>query len=258
MGQGMFKCMGCDVVPDSVAVMRSPLVEQLCRCAETVCDLGLRVGASRAAANTATAEELRDAVGILVEKAGLRDPSAQGALLALQIALCADPRWYSEVFPRATVEGVTDEDDALPVPDYGRGRAPTLGERKSLARRPDRKFVERVLRDPHPDVIALLLKNPRLTEADVVRLCARRPNTAEVLRQVFCDPRWSSRPRVRNALALNPSTPEPVVHAVLPLLAPDEILDIARDDRASLAVRRRCLEVLARLRPSEDSSGQMH
>lgn len=237
--------------------MRSPLVDQLCRHAETIADLKVRVGVSHAIAAAAAPEELREAVGILVERAGLRDPSAQGALLALQIALCADPARFAEVFPKPAADD-EEEEDPPPVPDYGRGRAPTLGERKSLARRPDRKLIDRVLRDPHPDVIALLLQNPRLTEPDVVRLCARRPNVAEVLRQVFCDPRWSSRPKVRYALALNPATPEPIVHATIPLLAPDEIREIAHDDRASAAVRRRCLEVLGRLSPIEDPSGQVH
>ena len=67
------------------------------------------------------------------------------------------------------------------IPDYGRGRPLTLGERKSLARRPDRAMLDRLLHDPHPDVIRRLLRNPRLTEDDVVRLAARRPGRPEVL-----------------------------------------------------------------------------
>ncbi len=135
----------------------------------------------------------------------------------------------------------------------------TLGERKSLARRPDRRLIDRITRDPSPAVIELLLNNPRLTEDDVVRMCARRPNAPEVLTLVFANPRWSSRPRVRRSLALNPATPEPLVAAVVPLLNPEDLRAVAEDERIAPAVRRRCLEVLARLPPMpDDPTGQVH
>lgn len=111
----------------------------------------------------------------------------------------------------------------LPVPDFGAGRPLTLGERKSLARRRDRNLLARVLRDPHPDVIRVLLGNPAVTETDVVRLCARRPVASEVLREVASAARWVVRYDVRLALAKNPHTPLDVsVPAVLQLRAPDQ------------------------------------
>ena len=116
----------------------------------------------------------------------------------------------------------TADDEALRVPDFGRGRVLTLGERKSLARRHDRDVIGRVLRDPHPDVIRILLGNPGLTETDVVHLCARRPVVGDVLRQVFLSPRWIIRDPVRVALVLNPWTPLDMALQIVPLLrAPD-------------------------------------
>jgi hypothetical protein len=46
------------------------------------------------------------------------------------------------------------------VPDYGTGRTLTLGERRALARRPNRKAMDKLLADPHPAVIRTLLGNP--------------------------------------------------------------------------------------------------
>jgi hypothetical protein len=102
------------------------------------------------------------------------------------------------------------------VPDFGKGRPLTLGERKSLARTHDRNLLARVLRDPHPDVIRILLDNPTVVEADVVRLCAQRPARAQVLGAVFLHQRWVLRYRVRLALALNPFTPEEITLQLLP------------------------------------------
>ena len=59
------------------------------------------------------------------------------------------------------------------------GRPLTLGERKSLAKKPDRDLLERLLADPHPDFIRGVLRNPRLTEDDVVRFVARVPSRAD-------------------------------------------------------------------------------
>jgi hypothetical protein len=111
-----------------------------------------------------------------------------------------------------------DDKSALRVPDFGMGRPVTLGERKSLARRNDREWIVRVIRDPHPDVMRILLLNPRLTETDVVRLCARRPVASDVLREVFQCPRWIIRYPIKVTLALNPYTPLDVALQLIPLL----------------------------------------
>ncbi len=119
------------------------------------------------------------------------------------------------------------EGDAAPTAAPDAGRALTLGERKSLARRRDRQLLARALRDPHRDVIRVLLSNPALTEPDVVRLCARRPVAAEVLREVFRSPRWIVRYGVRLALARNPWAPLDVSLAVVPRLHAHDARDLA-------------------------------
>jgi len=111
-----------------------------------------------------------------------------------------------------------EEDDALRVPDFGMGRPVTLGERKSLARRNDREWIARVIRDPHPQVMRILLLNPRLTETDVLRLCARRPVASDVLREVFQSARWIVRYPIKVALTLNPYTPLDVALQLAPML----------------------------------------
>jgi len=77
------------------------------------------------------------------------------------------------------------------------------------------RLMARLLLDPHPDVIARLLVNPRLTEDDVIRLAAKRPNRSDVLAQIARSDKWLHRPRVRIAIVLNPWTP-PEVSAPMP------------------------------------------
>ncbi|MBI5527365.1 MAG: hypothetical protein HY897_13600 [Deltaproteobacteria bacterium] len=98
----------------------------------------------------------------------------------------------------------------------------TLGGRRALAKSLDRALIERLLKDPAPEVVRNLLMNPRVTESDIVALCARRPNTTSVLREIHGCPRWRRNYRVRLALARNPYTPtEIAVHAVTTLAAQD-------------------------------------
>ena len=137
------------------------------------------------------------------------------------------------------------------LPDYGRGRPLTLGERKSLARRPDRSLMDRLFSDPHPDVIRGLLRNPKVIEEDVIRLAARRPGRAEILTEIARSPRWVHRARVRLALLLNPSTPVALAAPITGLLVRQELKLVAESTHVADGVRALCLEHLERRPPSE-------
>jgi len=137
----------------------------------------------------------------------------------------------------------TPELGELRVPDFGAGRPLTLGERKSLARRRDRGLLARVVRDPHPDVIAVLLDNPALTELDVVRLAARRPIDPDALRHVFRSPRWAVRYEVRRALLQNPYCPLDVALKLVPLLKRSDAAAFARAPSLRTPIREACARV---------------
>jgi|HubBroStandDraft_1064217.scaffolds.fasta_scaffold18932_4 hypothetical protein len=136
-----------------------------------------------------------------------------------------------------------------------RGRPLTLGERKSLARRPDRETMRRLLADPHPDVIRRCLRNPRMTEDDLIPLAARRPGRGEVLAEIARSP-WVHRPRVRLALVLNPATPLEIAVRITGLLLRPELHMVAGSPGVADAVRAICLEHLARRPPAEPPGGR--
>jgi len=143
--------------------------------------------------------------------------------------------------------------------DPGRARPLTLGERKALARRADRQTMQRLLADPHPDVIRRCLAHPRLTEDDAVALAARRPGRADVLAEVARS-RWVHRSRVRLSLVLNPATPVEIAARITGLLLRPELEVVARSPNVAGGIRALCLEHLAR-RPPFDASrraGSLH
>lgn len=136
------------------------------------------------------------------------------------------------------------EENARRIPDFGRGRPLTLGERKSLARTHDRQLIQRVVRDPHPDVIRILLDNPSLVEEDVVRVCASRPNDPEVLTTVYRHRRWVVRYRPRNAILRNPDTPLDIGLVLAPLLRKNDLKEAATSSELAAPLRLSCRAIL--------------
>jgi hypothetical protein len=169
----------------------------------------------------------------------LRSQASELALLSLQRLLRQDE-------PLATR---LDDDGEPPVPDYGAGRELTLGERRSLARRPQRKWLERLLQDPHPMVIELLLQNPKLTENDVLRLASSRRPRADVLHAIVRTERWLSQVRIRGALIMNPITPIPLSVPLLFLCTRPELREARDASNLPLTVRSTAAELLQRRPP---------
>jgi hypothetical protein len=135
-------------------------------------------------------------------------------------------------------------------PDYGQGRPLTLGERKSLAKKTDRDLLERLLGDPHPDVIRGVLKNPRLTEDDVVRFVAK-PGRPELLAEVARTTKWAHRPRVRLSLVLNPLTPIELTIPFAGLLLRHELALVVSSTNVPAPLRATCLEHFRRKYPHD-------
>ena len=138
---------------------------------------------------------------------------------------------------------------ATAVPDYSAGRELTVGERRSLARKPNRKAFERLLRDPHPLVLRNLLQNPRLTEDDVVRLAAKRPLRGYVVNELAHCPDWILRPRVRMTLLHNPHTSAHVAMPLLALCRRDELEEVLENTALHLVLRTAACELFDRRPP---------
>lgn len=141
------------------------------------------------------------------------------------------------------------------VPDYGKGRELTLGERKSLARRPDRRAMERLCLDPHPLVIRQLLENPKMVEDDAIRIATIRPARREAIFELSRSHRWMSRPRVRMAILLNPGSPPEVLMPLVALCNREELVDLLKSTETSIVLRATARELLVRKPPMSASGG---
>lgn len=123
------------------------------------------------------------------------------------------------------------DDAAAPRPLTPKGRPLSLGERKSLARGQRRDVLLALLRDPHADVIGILLDNPYVTERDVVTAASRRPSPPGTLETIASSDRWLARYRVRLALVRNPATPRHLSLRIVASLSNPDVKSIAADTK---------------------------
>jgi hypothetical protein len=125
----------------------------------------------------------------------------------------------------------------------------TLGERKSLARKPQRRTFERLLVDPHPQVIRQLLGNPHLTETDVIALLSVRPGRPSTIETLAEFPEWLVRLRIRKAIINCPASPSHVTVPLVALATRPELQDIADSPTLNVVLRGTAREYLERRPP---------
>jgi hypothetical protein len=229
--------------------------------------IALRAAYLRSELDRHPLSEIAVALDTLTGLAEQADPAAR-AVLASLIPTLADPDLADRVaqLRRAAIEGAllplgrlvragplerpppAEIDDAT-LAASSTGRALTLGERRALARKPSRAAFDKLLRDPHPLVIHNLLRNPRMTEDDVLRLAARRPAHPEVIVEILRHPEWSQRARVRMAIIQNPGSPQGIAVPLVRLLIRPELHQVLAAADVSPVVRAAAQELLERRPP---------
>ena len=120
-------------------------------------------------------------------------------------------------------------------------RLPSLavGERANIARRASTRVLHALRNDPTPRVIAALLDNPRLVEADLIPVAAGETSRPQILEVILHHRKWGSRPPIRAAAARNPRTPLALALNLLPLLRKQDLRAIAADPQLLLPLRRK-------------------
>lgn len=116
-----------------------------------------------------------------------------------------------------------------------------LGEKIAAAKRCSAALIKVLLFDPDPKVFASLLVNQLVREEDLLLLATSDAASAEKLRLLAADQKWSFRYAIRRALATNPITPRSVAASQLRFLSRRD-LRILHDDPATSTYLRRCIE----------------
>lgn len=117
-----------------------------------------------------------------------------------------------------------------------------LKQQARLTKNPDE--LARLAVASNATVVREVLKNPRLTEAVVIRIAARRPARPEPLTEIWLSARWSQRPAVRRALVLNPYLPPEVGTKIVPLLSHADLTEVSEDSGLHVSLRQQAKTLL--------------
>jgi len=102
-----------------------------------------------------------------------------------------------------------------------------LGQRIALARRGPARVVGALIATGHAQVLEIALENPRLTEAQILKVLWRDNLPQVVVLSVANHRKWSQHYNVRLALVRNSSTPLSIVLGYLPQLTVVDLRELA-------------------------------
>jgi hypothetical protein len=92
----------------------------------------------------------------------------------------------------------------------------SLGEKIALAKRASARVLAALVAEGVPRLYAPALRNPRLTEAQALRLLANERLHERVITAIGTHPRWETLPNIRLALLRHPQTPQELAVEMLP------------------------------------------
>lgn len=135
------------------------------------------------------------------------------------------------------LEGPDAEGAAVRESVWDRLRGLGRVEKLLLAAKADR--VERMVlaQDSDPQVLYALLKNPRLTPDEVIRIAKSPYLTFQTAEAMMKSTQWFSNLEVRVALVHNAKTPPAFALRILPTLPESEVRNISRGAATSMALK---------------------
>jgi hypothetical protein len=204
-----------------------------------------------------TVEEGARLIDLALRRLRRGTPSEVGAATALVQAIL--PEWgmsyeqRSELYTTARELGLLAAMLFLSPPAHREAPKPragieatlSLGHRKALARIASAEAFAKLGAEKDARVARELLKNPRLTEREVLRLASLRPAQPEVLLAIAQNARFSTRLPVRTALARNPYSPTSLAFQLLPHLSDTLLREISEDATLHPQVRQFAAALLA-------------
>src|SRR6267143_2326240 len=102
-----------------------------------------------------------------------------------------------------------------------------LGQKITLARRGPARVAGALLAEGHAQVASIVLDNPYLTEAQILRVLSREKLPAPVIPAIVGHRKWSITYNVRLALVRQPSAPLAAILSYLPELTVSDLRELA-------------------------------
>jgi hypothetical protein len=132
-----------------------------------------------------------------------------------------------------------------------------LGQKITLARRGPARVAGALLAEGHAQVITIVLDNPYMTEAQILRALAREKLPISVIPAIVGHRKWSITYNIRLALVRHPAAPLATILSYLPELTVSDLRELAAPGIVPENLRKYLqAEVQRRLRASEKAASR--
>jgi len=130
-----------------------------------------------------------------------------------------------------------------------------LGQKVTLSRRGTARVAGALLAEGHAQILSVVLDNPQLTEAQVLKALSRDRLPLGVIQAIAQHRKWSHTYNVRLALVRHPSSTLSTILGYLPELTVSDLRELAAPGIVSENLRKYLLaEIQQRIRKSEKSA----
>jgi len=135
-------------------------------------------------------------------------------------------------------------DDLDAVSKYQMVQELSVGDKIKLAMSGDKEWRSLLLKESNKQVSGAVLKNPRITEKEVLILCQNRSANEELIRIVLLNREWLKNYSIRLALTMHPRTPLNQAIRFLSTLSEKDLRKLSKSRNISSALTNSCRRIL--------------
>jgi hypothetical protein len=174
-----------------------------------------------------------------------------GAAEALQV-MTSDDQVVAGTFEEGDTESETDVNEEVDESEateeylskYKMAQTMGVGEKIKIALTGDKEWRSILVKDPNKLVCGSVIKNPRITEAEVLTLVKTGVQSDEIMRLICANKEWVKNYQIRKALVSNHKTPLPNALRYMASLVEKDLATLAKSKNVSSVISGQARRVL--------------
>ncbi len=187
-------------------------------------------------ANPNTSAALKARLGCEEAKeAPLSAEEEEGAEEVFPEAVDGNPDEVEEVSDEA-IAALLQEAEAKGISKHQLALEMKVSDKIKMAMTGDKEWRNILVKDPNKLVHGAVLKNGRMTEAEVVTVARNKTSSDELIRLILLNRDWMKNSEIRKALALHPKTPLPRALRFVSELPLGDLKKLAKSRNVSNAI----------------------
>ena len=144
----------------------------------------------------------------------------------------------------AEEEGAVDEESEEFQSKYQMAQAMGVGDKIKMAMTGDKEWRTILVKDSNKLVSSAAIKNPRMTENEVLAIAKSTVQNEEIMRIICANKEWIKNPQIRKALVVNSKTPLPAALRFVATLSEKELSQLAKSKNVSSVVASQARRIL--------------